>query len=174
MVASPQVCLGRPAAAPLRPPSLLAVSTLDVRVARFDELDARTFHDIVRLRVDTFVVEQECPYPELDGRDILPTTQHVWIEEDGEVVAYLRLYAGADDAAWIGRVVTATGHRGRGLGALLMRRALALVERPVHIYSQARLEQWYGRFGFARCGDDFLLDDMLHTPMVLESGREPV
>jgi ElaA protein len=150
------------------------VETSEVRVARFDELDARTFHDIVRLRLDTFVVEQDCPYHELDGRDLLPTTKHLWVEEDGEVVSYLRLYPGAEDAAWIGRVVTAAEHRGRGLGALLMRRALALVGRPVRLSAQARLESWYGGFGFTRCGDDFLEDGIPHTPMVLESGRGAV
>jgi ElaA protein len=150
------------------PPSLTAVNAPEVHAAPFHRLSARTFHDIVRLRLDTFVVEQECSYHELDGRDILSTTHHLWIEEEGDVVSYLRLYPGPEGAFWIGRVVTAPGHRNRGLGAVLMNHALAVAGRPVRLSAQARLERWYGAFGFTRCGDDFLEDGIPHTPMVLE------
>lgn len=142
-----------------------------IRAAGVDGLTVRTFHDIVRLRLEVFVVEQGCPYPELDGRDLLATTQHVWIEESGEVVSYLRVYPGADGSTWIGRVVTAAGHRRRGLGAALMDHALALATRPVRISAQAQLEGWYAAFGFRRCGEDFLEDGIPHTPMIL--GGEP-
>jgi ElaA protein len=138
-----------------------------VRTARFDQLSARTFHDIVRLRLDTFVVEQRCWYPELDGRDLLETTLHAWIEEEGVVVAYLRMYPDDGGITWIGRVVTAPSHRGRGLGGHLMTHALALATRPVRISAQSRLESWYAALGFVRCGDDFLEDGILHTPMRL-------
>ena len=132
-----------------------------------DELSARVFHDIVRLRVDTFIVEQDCAYPELDGRDVLAETRHLWVEDGGRVVAYLRLYPGPEEATWIGRVVTEAAHRGRGLGADLMRRALEMAPRPVRISAQARLADWYARFGFARCGPDFIEDGIPHTPMRL-------
>lgn len=138
-----------------------------MHTARFDELTARTFHDIVRLRLDTFVVEQRCAYPELDGRDVVASTLHVWIEEAGTPVSYLRLYPGQDGVAWIGRVVTAAGHRGRGFGRLVMDHALGLTGRPVRISAQSRLRGWYAEMGFARCGDDFLEDGILHTPMRL-------
>lgn len=140
----------------------------DVRTARFAELTARTFHDILRLRLDTFVVEQRCAYRELDGRDVLASTLHVWIEENGTVVSYLRLYPGDDGAAWIGRVVTAPAHRRRGLGRRVMHHALGISGRPVRISAQAQLAGWYRALGFARCGDDFLEDGILHTPMRLE------
>ena len=138
-----------------------------VHSARFEELTARTFHDIVRLRVDIFIVEQDCPYRELDGRDILPTTDHLWVEEDGGVVSYLRMYPGDEGATWIGRVVTASPHRGRGLGSLLMRHALGRADRPIRISAQARLAPWYEALGFQRCGPDFLEDGIAHTPMRL-------
>lgn len=122
----------------------------------------------MRLRVDTFIVEQDCPYRELDGRDILPTTEHLWVEEDGGVVSYLRMYPGDEGATWIGRVVTASTHRGRGLGSLLMRHALGRAGRPVRISAQARLAPWYEALGFQRCGPDFLEDGIAHTPMRLD------
>lgn len=140
-----------------------------VHSAHFDELSARTFHDIVRLRLDTFIVEQDCPYHELDGRDILPDTVHVWAEAGGEVVSYLRMYPGDARVTWIGRVVTAPSQRNQGLGAQLMRAALAMASRPVRISAQARLEAWYAAFGFVRCGDDFMEDGIPHTPMLLEA-----
>jgi ElaA protein len=130
-------------------------------------LSARTFHDMARLRVDTFVVEQQCWYPELDGRDVLPTTDHLWVEVNGELASYLRMYPGQEGATWIGRVVTAPNHRGRGLGSLLMRHALGRARGPVRISAQSRLAPWYGGFGFQRCGPDFLEDGMPHTPMLL-------
>jgi ElaA protein len=143
-------------------------STARVRSARFDELPIRTFHDIVRLRVDSFVVEQRCPYPELDGLDVQPDTRHVWLEEDGEVLGYLRVYPGVDGTAWIGRVVTAPAHRGRGIGARLMESALAATPRPVLIKAQSRLADWYAGFGFIPCGEEFVEDAIPHTPMRLD------
>lgn len=143
------------------------VSSPAVHSAHFDELSARIFHDILRLRLDTFIVEQDCPYHELDGRDILAETVHLWTEADGEVISYLRMYPG-DGATWIGRVVTAAAHRNRGVGANLMNAALAMASRPVRISAQARLEAWYASLGFVRCGDDFDEDGILHTPMRLD------
>lgn len=149
------------------------MGTIAIHSAPFAELSARTFHDIVRLRVDTFVVEQDCAYPELDGRDTLPTTVHIWVDDGGAVVSYLRMYPGADDATWIGRVVTAPSHRGRGLGTTLMRHALSLGGGPVRISAQARLTAWYASMGFERCGEDFDEDNMPHTPMLLRRPAGP-
>jgi ElaA protein len=144
------------------------VTAPTIHAGHFATLSANTFHDIVRLRVDTFVVEQNCPYHELDGRDVLPSTEHVWIEEDGIVVAYLRMYPDDAGATWIGRVVTATAHRGRGLGDQLMRSALARATPPVRISAQTRLASWYARFGFRRCGPEIIEDGIPHTPMLLD------
>lgn len=144
------------------------MSEPEVNSARFVELSARTFHDIVRLRLDAFIVEQDCPYHELDGRDVLPDTVHVWAEDGGEVVSYLRMYPGDDRDTWIGRVVTAPSHRNRGIGAQVMNAALAMASRPVRISAQTRLQDWYARLGFVRCGDDFIEDGIPHTPMRLD------
>lgn len=137
-----------------------------VHAASFAELPARRFHDIVRLRESVFVVEQACPYHELDGRDVLDDTLHLWIEDGEDVVCYLRLYPG-DGADWIGRVVTAADHRGRGLAGHLVRSALDRAGRPVRLSAQSRLADWYQRLGFAACGPDFEEDGILHTPMRL-------
>src|SRR5206468_3009924 len=92
--------------------------------ATFADLDTETLYALLKLRVDVFVVEQECPYPELDGRDAEPGTRHVWLDEDGEVVAYLRILLDADGVDRIGRVCTAKTARGGGRAGALMRAAL--------------------------------------------------
>ncbi len=145
------------------------MSGLSLHIARFADLSARTFHDIVRLRIDVFVVEQGCAYHELDGKDLLSTTQHAWIEIEGELVCYLRVYAGADGTTSIGRVVTAARHRDQGMASLLMRHALETSGRPVRLDAQAQLADWYSDLGFERCGPDFTEDGIVHTPMLLEA-----
>jgi ElaA protein len=90
-----------------------ATSIDGVRVANFTDLDATTLYELLRLRVDVFVVEQRCPYPELDGRDTEPATRHLWLpdpERGGSPVAYLRLLAEPDQAVRIGRVAVRDGH----------------------------------------------------------------
>lgn len=144
----------------------------DVRVAAFDELDVRTAYDLWRLRQAVFVVEQECPYLDLDGRDHEPGTRHVWVADDGVPVGYLRVLDDPE-AARIGRVVVAPSHRGRGLAEVLMRRALALVaDRSSVLDSQAYLQDWYQRFGYVVAGPEFLDDGIPHVPMRREAHGE--
>ncbi|MFD2094065.1 GNAT family N-acetyltransferase [Blastococcus deserti] len=140
-----------------------------LRRARFAELTPFEVYALCRLRVDVFVVEQECPYPELDGRDTEPATVHVWLESDGEVAATIRVL---DDGATraIGRVATAAPFRGRGLAARLMAEGIAMCEGlPITLGAQAHLENWYGQFGFRRNGPGYVEDGIPHVPM----RREP-
>ncbi|HYN92439.1 MAG TPA: GNAT family N-acetyltransferase, partial [Pilimelia sp.] len=84
-----------------------------VHVATFAELGAATLYALLRLRVDVFVVEQQCPYPELDGRDTEPGTRHLWLDGPGAApAAYLRLLADPGGVARIGRVAVAAAARG--------------------------------------------------------------
>jgi ElaA protein len=133
---------------------------------RFADLTPLELHGLLKLRVDVFVVEQTCPYPELDGRDVEPGTVHVWVPgEDGEVLSCIRVLENGADRA-IGRVATAASARGRGLSAQLVRRGLELCAgRTVDIGAQAYLEGWYGRFGFVRSGEDYVEDGIPHLPM---------
>jgi ElaA protein len=136
-----------------------------IRRATFDELDASTLYDLIRLRVDVFVVEQHCPYPELDGRDTEPSAVHWWIEDAGTPVASLRQLAEPDGSTRIGRVVTAPSARGNGLAATLIDAALTTIDGPVVIDAQAHLARWYWRFGFEIVGDVFIEDGIDHLPM---------
>ena len=143
---------------------------MDLRVARFDELDAATLYAILRLRVDVFVVEQKASYPEIDGRDTEPETVHLWLEDGGAPVAYLRVLrdVGRDGGeARIGRVCTAASHRGTGLAARLMRAALDTLEpeTPCVLDAQTQALGLYERFGFRISGDTYLDDGIEHVPM---------
>lgn len=140
-----------------------------MHVASFADLTTEQLYAVLRLRVDVFVVEQECPYPELDGRDDEPATEHLWVQEDGDIAAYVRVLEGEGHAI-IGRVVTHPGHRGRGHAAELIRVALERIgNRPTRIGAQAQLEGWYARFGFVRSGPDYVEDGIPHLPMVREA-----
>src|SRR3954454_9749635 len=98
-----------------------------VLTASFDELPALTAYDVWRLRQQVFVIEQDCPYPDLDGRDLEETTRHVVLLEDEVVIGTLRVLDDGD-CARIGRVVVAPAARGRGLAARMMDEAMILCE----------------------------------------------
>ncbi|MGR6741104.1 GNAT family N-acetyltransferase [Microbacterium sp. F1-18] len=141
-----------------------------VSSARLTDVPAETLYRLLWLRVSVFVVEQAAAYPELDGRDLEPDTELFWIEDDGRVLATLRLLRDASGNARIGRVATAAEARGRGLSAQLMRAAVERVgERwpgaAIDLDAQKHLADWYGRFGFAISGPEFSEDDIPHVPM---------
>ena len=128
-------------------------------------LDVVTLHEILRLRQDVFVVEQGCAYPDIDGRDLEPGTVQFWAGQ-GSVDATLRLLREPDGTERVGRVATARASRGQGLAAQLIEAAIAETRSPsIAIDAQAHLEQWYGRFGFVRSGEDFVEDGITHLPM---------
>ena len=131
-----------------------------------DGLGARTAYDVWRLRQQVFVVEQDCPYPDLDGRDLEPTTRHVVLFDEGDVVVgTLRVL---DDGDWarIGRVVVAPPARGRGMAAVLMDEAMALCgDREVRLDAQTGLTGFYEGYGFEVTGPEFDEDGVMHVPM---------
>jgi len=136
-----------------------------IRSAPFDELDPRTLYSLLKLRAEVFVVEQQCPYLDPDGRDAEPGALHLWIEEDGAVVATLRLLTEADGRHRIGRVATAPAARGRGLAGALTVEAVTIAGGPVVLDAQSQLVEWYQSLGFEVAGPEFVEDDIAHTPM---------
>ena len=138
--------------------------------ARFDQLTAHTLYTLLKLRTDVFVVEQNCPYPELDGRDDEPGTIHLWIAERETPLAYLRLLTDPDGSRRIGRVVTAPRARGRGLAADLVRAALdRTAGAPCVLDAQSHLVAFYERFGFVKSGPEYVEDGIPHVPMRREA-----
>jgi ElaA protein len=133
----------------------------------FEHLDAETVYLVCRARQDVFVVEQECPYPDLDGRDLEPGTRHVLMLADDTLIGYARVLDDGD--VWrIGRVLLAPDARGRGLAGPIMDTALNLAKgRDVVLDAQTPLVGWYATFGFEADGPEFLEDGIPHTPMRL-------
>src|SRR5262249_12040803 len=135
-------------------------------------------------RTDVFVVEQHCPYPELDGRDLEAATRHVWLAADavaGEPLSYLRLLTEPDGSARIGRVCTAAAARGQGLAGRLTAAALArgaarlraaaldvIGARTGVLDAQSHLVPFYKPYGFTESGAEYLEDGIPHTPMIRE------
>jgi ElaA protein len=139
-----------------------------IQAGRWAELDPDTAYGILRLRAAVFVVEQRCAYLDPDGRDLHPAAEHLWISEDGRVVSCLRSLPADGGGTRLGRIATDPAHRGRGHAARLVREALSRVRRPVVLDAQVQLRDWYARFGFAVCGDEWIEDGIPHVPMRLD------
>lgn len=140
-----------------------------VQVAPFAELTTSTLYAILRLRCDVFVVEQRCPYPELDGRDSDVSTRHIFATatSGGPPIAYLRILTELDGSARIGRVCVVANHRRRGLAAALIRRALAEIGpgRRCVLDAQESVVDLYRGLGFSIAGPRFVEDGIPHVPM---------
>jgi len=140
-----------------------------IHVARFHELTPAILYDIMKLRQDVFVIEQDCVYDDLDGRDTEESARHLWIERHGAVVSALRLLRDSDGAHRIGRIVTRGDHRSQGLAALLVTHAMQISGRPLVLSAQSHLSPWYERFGFAVSGDSWVEANIEHVPMRLSN-----
>lgn len=145
--------------------------TIALRRSWSRDLDAATLYELLKLRVEVFVVEQAIPYPELDGRDLLGETRHFWLETaTGEVISTLRLmeeHPGGQKGFRIGRVCTKREARGHGHSTRLLQAALAEVgDYPCRIDAQTYLVDMYARLGFVRDGEEFMQDGIPHVPML--------
>ena len=140
--------------------------------ARFEELSPQDIHDLYQARVAVFVLEQECPFQDVDGVD--PQCWHlIGRGPEGAVHAYSRLVPPGVKYAEpsIGRVLTTAPARGTGAGRSLMRESLARAEalwpgRALRIGAQQYLEKFYGGFGFATVSAPYDEDGILHVEMV--------
>lgn len=145
--------------------AVAAPTDLTVQSAAFGDLDRRVLHDLLRLRCDVFVVEQDCPYPDIDGRDAEPATVHFWIADGDEVLACLRRLADPGGVVRLGRIATRADRRGEGLAAALVTAALVGVTGTAVLDAQSPMVDWYARFGFERSGPEFVEDGIPHVPM---------
>jgi len=143
-------------------------------VEPFARLTGREVHDIMRLRVDVFVVEQRCVYPEVDGQD--PGATHVMgIAPDGTLAAYARILPPhGPEPPHIGRVIVHPDFRGRHLGRHLMHRALTALEerygsRSNALAAQQYLVDFYGSFGYRATSEVYLWDGIPHVDMRLDA-----
>lgn len=143
------------------------------KLARLYELGPADVHDALRLRQDVFIVEQDCVFHEIDGRD--PGAWHLLGRsvDDASLIAYARIFEPGvlGPEASIGRVVTAPAARGAGLGHALMREAMRVVESiapgaAMRLAAQHHLERFYASYGFRGVGEKYIEDDIWHLDMV--------
>jgi len=141
------------------------------KLKTFDQLTTTEMYNLLSLRTAVFVVEQNCPYQELDGKD--QVAQHLWLEnEAGEVVALCRLLPqGLSFAeASIGRVLVNPAYRGENWGRALVKAALEVLQQAgdaVTIEAQYYLRDFYRGFGFVENSEPFDEDGIKHVNMKL-------
>ncbi|WP_019030029.1 GNAT family N-acetyltransferase [Colwellia piezophila] len=146
----------------------------------FTQLSLDQLYDVLKLRIDVFVVEQTCYYPDLDSdKDRLdrhPQTLHLLGYQDEQLVAYLRILPKGEsykENISIGRVAIATHARGLGLGHELMTEALLLCqqyfpEEDIKISAQQHLKSYYQKHGFTQVSSMYLEDNIPHIAMFKE------
>ncbi|MFI7666358.1 MULTISPECIES: GNAT family N-acetyltransferase [Nocardia] len=145
------------------------MSTVALKRSWALDLDTATLYQLLKLRVEVFVVEQKCAYPELDGFDLLPETRHFWLDDEGEIISTLRLTEEHENGVKsfrIGRVCTSVPARGHGYTTRLVQAALAEAgSATVRLSAQTYLVDLYAKFGFKPDGDEFEEDGIMHLPM---------
>jgi len=141
------------------------------RCLPFASLPPQALYDLLRLRTEVFVIEQQCVFQDMDGAD--PACHHLLGERDGTLLAYARLVpAGLKfPEASIGRVVSDPATRGTGIGHALMREAVAQLQalwgkQPVRIGAQAHLQGFYRQHGFEPAGPIYIEDGIDHIEML--------
>lgn len=145
---------------------------LDWTLKSWDELSLDEFYAISAERIAVFVVEQDCPYQDFDGKD--QVSHHFWASNSrGEVLAYLRIVKPgvSYEEVSIGRVLTSNSARGTGLGIALMQKGVEASlklygEVDIKISAQQYLIKYYEKFGFAAVGEGYLEDDIPHIAMI--------
>lgn len=150
---------------------LVSKSNLIWKIKTFEELSKDELYKILKERVNVFIVEQDCPYPELDDYD--QKALHLWAESDDEVLAYCRIFEPGIKyrEASIGRVLTNLNYRNLKLGRILITFAINTIETrfrnsAVRISAQDYLLRFYNDFGFQDTGKKYLEDDIPHTEMM--------
>lgn len=141
------------------------------KIKKFNELTVEEMYKILALRNEIFIVEQECPYLDCDNKDL--KSYHLFAEENGEIVSYLRvLEKGVSyDEISIGRVAVKKNYRGNGISREMMLKAIEfieneLLETTIKIQAQAYLINFYSSLGFEAVSEEYLEDNIPHIDML--------
>lgn len=139
---------------------------------KFNELSIDELYNLIKARIDVFVVEQQCPYPELDNYDQLSI--HYFLKVNNEVAAYVRILPKNTKyiEASIGRLLVVERYRGKGYAKKIMKNAIQYIkdewkETEVKIQAQQYLYSFYSSLGFIQVSDVYLEDEIPHINMIL-------
>lgn len=141
---------------------------MTIKVKPFESLTTRELYEIMRIRAEVFVMEQNCVYLDPDRADY--RSMHLFVEEGNEVVAYIRVVEPGVkyDCTSIGRFVTKQNVRGKGYGHRLLIHAIELAKSMhphIHIVAQAYLREYYENFGFRAISDEYMYEGLPHLDM---------
>lgn len=143
---------------------------MDYQVKEFSELSTKELLEIMKLRISVFVVEQNCPYQEVDEWDEIAV--HIWLTDRENIIGYTRIIDKTDSLTF-GRVLIRKEYRKKNLGAQLLKITLAEIQkrypnRSIDISAQAHLRSFYQQAGFKTVSSEYLEDNIPHIAMKLE------
>ncbi len=144
---------------------------MDITIKTFQELTLDELYSLLQLRSEVFVVEQNCVYQDIDGKD--KKALHVLGFKDKELVAYTRIFKPGDyfKEASIGRVVVKNNERGIGLAYSIMKSSIEAIqehykETMIKVSAQTYLKEFYNNLGFKQVGEEYLEDGIPHIGMI--------
>ena len=139
----------------------------------FSELDTEDLYQILRLRSEVFVVEQDCVYQDIDNKD--HNAIHIYYKENDQIVAYTRIFKAGDyyENPCIGRVVVSKKNRGNDLGKKIMIDSMEYIKQnikgeKIELSAQKYLDKFYKDLGFYKIGEDYLEDGIPHQRMIFD------
>lgn len=140
---------------------------MEINIKKFEELTLDELYEILKIRVNVFVVEQNCPYRELD--DVDKDAYHIYIKDEEGIQAYLRVFK--KDEVSIGRVLSLK--RRQGLGTLVLKEGIKVAKEKlgankIVIEAQVYAKELYEKIGFVQKSEEFLEDGIPHIKMELE------
>ncbi len=139
----------------------------------FNELSNHQLYDLLQLRQDVFIIEQDCIYPDLDGLDF--NCLHLLGYQDEQLIAYLRLipaeFHPSKNTAF-GRIISKSKNRGAGIGKLMVESAINYSKehyprKNIQLSAQQHLQEFYQKFGFISFGEAYDEDGIMHIDMLL-------
>ena len=148
---------------------------MEWQLKKFKQLDVDELYELLKLRVDVFVVEQNCPYPETDEKDRHPDALHLSgrNSDNGKCTAYLRILPPGVSfkEASVGRVVVAKENRKEGISSIMVKKAIKIIENTwpennIKIGAQVYLKQFYESHGFKSASNEYLEDGIPHIDML--------
>ena len=144
---------------------------MKIHIKKFQELTADEIYNILKLRSEVFVVEQNCVYQDLDGKD--DRAMHLFYKEENEMIAYTRIFQKGDyypENPSIGRVVVSKKERGKEIGKSIMKESILYIKnnynnKSIELSAQKYLDKFYKELKFYSQGDDYLEDGIPHQRM---------
>ena len=144
---------------------------MDLVIKKFDELNINELYEILKVRCNVFVVEQNCPYLDMDDKD--KYAYHMYLKSNQKIKAYLRIITNENSSSevTIGRVLTT--ERGKGYSKIILNEAIKFSKEKLNvkrviINAQTYAKKVYEKFGFKPSSDEFLEDNIPHIQMLLE------